>query len=120
MDESRAMTKEDCLFCNFAAPDSSVPKVWENDLVYAINDISPQAPVHILLIPKKHYPNSTSLAAGQPEALVALFNAVDKLANEKQLTGFRTVFNTGADAGQSVFHAHLHLLGGREFSWPPG
>jgi histidine triad (HIT) family protein len=109
----------DCLFCNFAS-NSEIAKVLDNDLVYAINDINPQAPTHILLIPKLHAPNAAELALADQPSIGALFLAVADLAKELKLESYRTVFNTGAGAGQSVFHAHLHLLAGREFAWPAG
>lgn len=94
--------------------------VFESDDIFAITDISPQAPTHILIIPKAHYENAAELAKAAPEISAKMHEAAAKIAAELGLDGYRSVFNTGASAGQSVFHAHLHLLGGRQFAWPPG
>lgn len=94
--------------------------VFESDDIFAITDISPQAPTHILIIPKAHYENAAELAKTAPEISAKMHEAAAKIAAELGLDGYRSVFNTGASAGQSVFHAHLHLLGGRQFAWPPG
>ena len=94
--------------------------VFESDEVFAINDISPQAPTHVLIIPKAHYENAADVAKGAPDISAKLHEAAAKIAADRGLDGYRSVFNTGASAGQSVFHAHLHLLGGRPFAWPPG
>ena len=110
----------DCLFCKMAAGEIPVEFIHEDSNVFAIRDISPQAPTHILIIPKVHFENAASLGAGEPLVLAEMFQCAQKLANDAGLDGYRTVFNTGASAGQSVFHAHLHLLGGRAFAWPPG
>lgn len=94
--------------------------VFESPELFAINDISPQAPTHILIIPKSHHENAGELALKDPVVLSQLHAAASKIAEDLGLDGYRSVFNTGASAGQSVFHAHLHLLGGRPFAWPPG
>lgn len=94
--------------------------VFESEDIFAITDISPQAPTHILIIPKAHYENAAELAKSAPEISAKMHEAAAKIAAELGLDGYRSVFNTGASAGQSVFHAHLHLLGGRQFAWPPG
>jgi histidine triad (HIT) family protein len=94
--------------------------VFKSDSVFVIKDINPQAPTHLLLIPVDHHENAAELANSQQSVLAELFEVASRLASESQLDGYRTVFNTGAAAGQSVFHAHLHLLGGRPFAWPPG
>ena len=94
--------------------------VFESDDIFAITDISPQAPTHILIIPKAHYENAAELAKAAPEISAKMHETAAKIAAELGLDGYRSVFNTGASAGQSVFHAHLHLLGGRQFAWPPG
>ena len=110
----------DCLFCKFANKEIPLDFLYEDEDVFAIKDIAPQAPVHILIIPKRHFENAGEVAGGEPATLAAMHNLAKKLATEKNLEGYRTVFNTGASVGQSVFHAHLHLLGGRHFAWPPG
>lgn len=109
-----------CLFCKFASGEIAVNPVFETVELLAINDIAPVAPTHILVIPKWHYENIAELAAGAPELVAKLHGAADQLAQELGLSGYRSVFNSGASAGQSVFHVHLHLLGGRDFAWPPG
>ncbi len=110
----------DCLFCKISRGEIPAKEIYSNDSVFAFEDINPQAPTHILIIPKSHYENASSLADAEPEVLVALFKAAREIAEAQKLAGYRSVFNTGAEAGQSVFHAHLHLIGGRALSWPPG
>lgn len=109
-----------CLFCAIVAGEIPASKIMENEKVLAFNDINPQAPTHVLVIPKSHVENVAELSKLDPEILSELFTVAHQIASEKSLTGYRTVFNTGADAGQTVFHAHLHLLGGRALQWPPG
>ena len=94
--------------------------VYRNDHLVAFNDIDPQAPTHVLLVPTVHAQNAAALASISPACIAELFISADRIAAENGLNSYRTVFNTGAEAGQSVFHAHLHLIGGRELSWPPG
>lgn len=109
---------DDCLFCRIAAdPDD---KVYVDHRVVAFEDINPQAPVHVLIVPRRHIPSIAEV--DDPELVAALFSAADKIARERGIadSGYRTVFNSGPDAQQSVFHVHLHLLGGRKFTWPPG
>ncbi|MBZ5701904.1 MAG: histidine triad nucleotide-binding protein [Acidobacteriia bacterium] len=112
---------ENCLFCKIAAKQIPAKLVFEDPDLFAFEDIHPQAPTHILVCPRKHF---ASLDAAQPadQALIGkLLLVAAQLARERHLQpGYRTVFNTGALAGQSVFHLHLHLLGGRPFHWPPG
>ena len=103
-----------------AAGEIPVEFVFESSDVFAINDISPQAPTHILVIPKAHHENAAELSANAPGVLSEMHGAAAKIAADLKLDGYRSVFNTGASAGQSVFHAHLHILGGRPFAWPPG
>lgn len=110
----------DCLFCKFANREIPLDFLFETENIFAINDINPQAPVHILIIPKRHFENAPELAASESETLAQIFTSAKEIAGQKGLDSYRTVFNTGAGAGQSVFHAHLHLLGGRQFAWPPG
>ncbi len=109
-----------CLFCKIIAGEIPAQIKFQDEQVIAFADINPQAPVHLLVVPKLHVENAAELAAQSPAALTAVFLAAYKLAKAEGLTGYRTIFNTGADAGQSVFHAHLHLLGGRNLAWPPG
>ncbi len=103
-----------------ASGEIPVEFIYESEAIFAIKDISPQAPVHALIIPKSHFENGVEVARQAPEVLAEMFEVASKIANESGLDGFRSLFNTGASAGQSVFHAHLHLLGGRPLAWPPG
>ena len=109
-----------CLFCKMAAGEIPVDFVFESSNVFAINDIAPQAPTHVLIIPKAHHENAAELSANAPGVLSEMHGAAAKIAADLKLDGYRSVFNTGASAGQSVFHAHLHILAGRPFAWPPG
>lgn len=109
-----------CIFCKIAAGDLGTEFLYEDSAVLAFRDLAPQAPTHILIIPRNHYTNIEELSVAEPETVAKLFKVAKELAAEAKLNGHRTVFNTGESAGQSVFHAHLHLLGGRAFAWPPG
>ena len=109
-----------CIFCKIASGEIPASLLADTKSVIAFPDINPQAPTHILIIPKLHVENAAELAERDPTALSELFKVASQLAVELKLPAYRTVFNTGAEAGQSVFHAHLHLLGGRAFGWPPG
>ena len=112
---------DDCLFCKIIRREIPAEIVGESDHALAFRDIAPVAPTHVLVIPKRHEPNAVALAEVAPEELGLLFQLAGEVAKEEGLgTGYRAVFNTGADALQTVFHAHLHLLGGRMFDWPPG
>ena len=96
-------------------------KVYEDEHVLAFRDINPQAPTHVLVIPKEHRPDVVSLGVSSPQRVVELFEAVGVVASQEGLeAGYRGVFNTGAVAQQTVFHAHVHVLGGRAMTWPPG
>ncbi len=112
----------DCLFCRII--DRKVPAkiVHEDDRAVAIQDIHPQAPVHLLVLPRKHFPSLQEAQADDEALLGHLLLVAAQLARERGLTsrGYRTVINNGTGAGQSVFHLHLHVLGGRGFHWPPG
>ncbi len=110
---------DDCLFCAIVAGDIAATKIREDDDTLAFTDTNPQAPVHILVVPKRHIPNITDLSA-DAEASLALLRAIRAVVQEQGLGDFRTVFNTGAGAGQSVFHVHAHVLAGRAMTWPPG
>ena len=112
--------KDDCIFCKIITGDIPAEIVFRSENVVAFNDLNPQAPTHVLLVPTIHTENAAGLAKISPTITAALFSAADEIATECALTGYRTVFNTGESAGQSVFHAHLHLLGGRGLAWPPG
>ncbi len=111
----------DCLFCKISAKETPSKIVYEDPDVFAFEDISPQAPTHILICPRKHFESLTE-ATPQDQAILGKMQLVAaQLAREcNLLAGYRTVLNSGSGAGQSVFHLHLHLLGGRQFRWPPG
>ncbi len=109
-----------CLFCKIIAGEIPAEIVFRNESVVAFNDISPQAPTHVLIVPTLHVENAAELAKRSPTITAAILSAAGEIATARGLTGYRSIFNTGAEAGQSVFHAHLHLLGGRSLAWPPG
>lgn len=114
-------TQEDCLFCKIVAGEIPADVVHETETTLAFRDIEPQAPTHILVVPRDHHPNAATLAAEAPDTAVALLNAAAAVAEQEGLeAGYRLVFNTGAQAFQMVFHVHLHVLGGRAMGWPPG
>ena len=112
----------DCLFCSIAAGSVPSEKVDETEQVLAFRDINPRAPIHVLLIPKKHVASSAAdIASEHAGVLAELFALAARVARKEGLLGgWRLVTNVGADAGQSVFHLHFHLLGGRLMRWPPG
>jgi len=114
------MVEMNCLFCKIVAGQIPASIVKKTDLITAFNDITPQAPTHILIIPNKHYVNMAEVANSDLTLAGEIFKAAGDIAAELRLENYRTNINTGAGAGQSVFHAHLHLLGGRSFAWPPG
>lgn len=114
------MKDKDCLFCKIVAGDIPANFVKRNDRVSVFNDITPQAPTHLLVIPNQHFANMAEVAANDPALVGEIILVADQIASELGLSSYRTNINTGAGAGQSVFHAHLHLLGGRAFAWPPG
>jgi histidine triad (HIT) family protein len=111
----------DCLFCKIGAKKIPSKIVYEDDHVFAFEDIGPQAPTHILICPRKHFASLNEAVAEDQAVLGKVQLVAAELARKLELTdGYRTVVNTGTGAGQSVFHLHLHLLGGRAFRWPPG
>ncbi|MFJ4768533.1 histidine triad nucleotide-binding protein [Streptomyces uncialis] len=110
----------DCLFCKIVAGDVPATVVRETDTTIAFRDINPQAPTHILVIPKVHHPDAASLAAAEPQIAADVLKEAAEVAAQEQATSYRIVFNTGSGAGQTVFHAHAHVLGGRGLQWPPG
>lgn len=112
----------DCLFCGIVEGRVKGDIVYRDESIVAFRDIRPQAPVHILIVPRKHVATILDLEAGDSAVMGEIFQVIAKLARERDLagSGFRVVVNSGADAGQSVFHVHFHLLGGRSFRWPPG
>ena len=108
----------ECIFCKIANKEIPVNPVYENDEVIAFNDLNPQAPVHILVIPKKHYPSLKEV--DDFSVMAKLFEAVSEITKAHNISDFRTVINTGEKAGQSVFHIHVHILAGRPLNWAPG
>jgi len=112
----------DCLFCAISAGDIPADLVHSDDAVLAFRDIAPQAPVHVLVIPRVHYATAADLAAADPALAGRLMEVAGTIAASEGLaeSGYRIVTNTGEGAGQSVHHVHFHLLGGRALSWPPG
>jgi histidine triad (HIT) family protein len=111
----------DCLFCRIVAGEIPSDRVYEDDTVVAFRDISPRAPTHVLVVPRRHVADAHALTDDDGELLAALFGAVRRIADEAGLAkGYRVVTNVGPEAGQSVEHLHFHLLGGRSMSWPPG
>lgn len=112
----------DCLFCKMVRGEIQPKKVYENDRVLAFRDINPQAPTHVLIIPKEHIATINDLGPGHAGLVGELYLAAQEVARSEGLSesGYRTVMNCGRDAGQAVFHIHLHVLGGRPLHWPPG
>ena len=111
----------DCIFCKIVNKEVPSSIVYEDEEIIAFNDINPQAPVHIIIIPKKHIPRVSDLKEEDAFLVGKLIIVAKKLAKEKGIEdGYRLVCNCNPGAGQSVFHIHFHLLGGRQFSWPPG
>lgn len=111
----------DCVFCKIATGEIPSKKAYEDDQVLAFYDLDPQAPVHILIIPKEHISSALELTAENSGIVAHVFEVAVKLAKELKLEkGFRIVNNCGEDGGQTVQHLHFHLLGGRSMKWPPG
>lgn len=112
---------EDCLFCKIVSGDIPSTKVYEDDRVLAFRDIDPQAPTHVVIVPKKHYDSILDVPAGD-DIVSVIFTAANQIAKEQGIAeeGFRIVNNCGEKGGQSVLHLHFHLLGGRDLQWPPG
>jgi len=121
MSTDHAPAARDCLFCRIVAREIPADIIHETATTLAFRDIEPQAPTHVLVIPKEHQPDVAALGVSSPQGVVELFEAVGSVAAQEGLgAGYRTVFNTGALAHQMVFHAHVHVLGGRAMTWPPG
>ncbi|CAG35614.1 histidine triad nucleotide-binding protein [Desulfotalea psychrophila] len=111
----------DCLFCKIIGGEIPVKKLYEDDDVFAFWDIAPQAPKHFLVVPKKHITGPADLAAEDEQLIGKMMRVGAQLAKEQGIgDGFRTVLNNGIQAGQTVFHIHMHILGGRDLQWPPG
>jgi histidine triad (HIT) family protein len=112
----------DCLFCRVIAGESPAAIVFQDEAVVAFTDINPQAPLHVLIVPRTHIASLNDLTAGDDPLVGSMFRRAAALAKEHgyDQRGYRTVFNTNREAGQTVFHIHLHLLAGRRLAWPPG
>ena len=112
----------DCLFCKMVAGEIDADIVYEDDDVFAFRDINPQAPTHVLIVPKEHTSTINDMNSGDAQIMGRLFLGAKKVAEQEGISevGYRTVMNCNEDAGQTVFHIHLHVLGGRRMSWPPG
>ncbi len=112
----------DCLFCKIRDGEIPADLVFQNDEVLAFNDVNPQAPTHLLIIPKKHLSTVNDVEQADEIVMGKLFSAAKKIAAEKGLSddGYRLVVNCNEGAGQTVFHIHMHLLAGRQMTWPPG
>ncbi len=116
------MSEPICLFCRIIRRELPATVVYEDDEVLAFQDIAPKAPVHLLIVPKRHVEGLQVLEDGDAGLIGSLFACLTRLARERGVarSGYRAVVNAGADGGQSVLHLHLHLLGGRPMDWPPG
>lgn len=111
----------DCLFCKIIAGEIPSKKVHEDERTFAFEDVRPEAPTHVLIVPKKHITGLKEAGESDAELLGYCQIVAAKIARERNIeNGYRTVYNVGPGAGQSVFHLHLHLLGGRKLTWPPG
>jgi histidine triad (HIT) family protein len=111
---------EDCLFCRIVAGEIPAEVVHVTERTVAFRDVNPQAPTHVLVVPKDHHANAAELAAADPQASAELLTTAAAVAAAEGHDDYRIVFNTGAGVGQSVFHTHLHVLAGRPMTWPPG
>jgi len=110
----------DCLFCRIAAGEIPAKRVFEDEDVIVFDDINPRAPMHVLAIPRRHLDSVADLTDADVDLLASLFGALRHVAEEAGLKGYRIISNVGPESGQSVFHLHFHLLGGRLMTWPPG
>ena len=111
----------DCLFCKIIAGEIPSKKVYEDDQVFVFEDIKPVAPTHVLIVPKRHFAGLKEAAASDAEIIGYCHLIAAQLGRERKIEdGYRTVLNVGPRSGQSVFHLHLHLIGGRDLKWPPG
>ncbi len=116
------MPSDRCLFCRIASGEITARKVLEDDVAVAFHDINPQAPTHILIVPRKHIPSLDEMSEADAAIVGSVLLRAAQIARDLQLPsdGYRVVVNTGEAAGQTVFHIHFHILGGRNFGWPPG
>lgn len=120
-DTPTSSASSDCLFCRIVSGDIPANRVYEDEHCIGFPDINPQAPTHVLIVPKRHIASVASAVADDNEVLGSLMAAASEIARSERLSkGYRIVVNTGDDGGQTVSHLHLHLLGGRRMTWPPG
>lgn len=112
--------KNDCLFCAIASGEIPSQKVYEDELCYGFYDIAPQAPTHFLVIPREHISSVAAVSAENSAVVAHIFEVIARVAKDLGLDSYRVVSNIGEQAGQSVFHLHFHVLGGRDMTWPPG
>jgi len=112
----------ECLFCKIINREINATIVYEDDRIVAFNDITPQGPTHVLVVPRRHIPTLNDLEPGDDQLVGELIRRAAAIAKSKGIAagGYRTVFNTNHDSGQTIFHIHLHLIGGRALHWPPG
>jgi len=110
----------DCIFCRIIAGEIPSAKLYEDDSILAFKDVSPQAPVHFLVIPKEHIPSANALTAENVGVVAHIFETIPKIAAQLGVTDYRIVNNCGEAAGQTVHHLHFHILAGRNLGWPPG
>ncbi|MEK7846880.1 MAG: histidine triad nucleotide-binding protein [Nitrospinota bacterium] len=112
----------DCIFCKIIKGEIPSKKVYEDKDIFAFEDINPQSPIHILIVPKKHIAKSLDVTEEEKELIGSIFMVANRLAVERGIaeSGFRLIVNCNRDSGQEVFHIHFHLLGGRRMKWPPG
>jgi histidine triad (HIT) family protein len=118
--QSPAPHDPQCLFCRIVDGEIATDVVAQDDLAVAFRDLTPQAPLHVLVVPRAHYPDVAALSADDPESTLAVIRLGARIAQEQSGGQFRFVFNSGPQAGQSVFHVHAHVLAGRDLTWPPG
>jgi len=111
---------DNCLFCKIIKGDIPSDKLYEDDDIFAFRDIAPQAPVHFLVIPKKHISGPSGVAPEDEKVIGKVVRLADEIARKEGIEQYRLVFNNGEQAGQTVFHIHMHVLGGRGMGWPPG
>ena len=111
---------ENCLFCKIIRGEIPAAKLYEDDEILAFRDIAPQAPVHFLVIPKKHISGPAAVSEEDEHVVGKMMRVGSELARQEGISHFRVVYNNGAQAGQTVFHLHMHILGGRDMTWPPG
>jgi len=111
---------ENCLFCKIIKGDIPSAKLYEDEDIYAFRDIAPQAPLHFLIVPKKHIKDPAGVTPGDEQLIGKMVRMAREIAGREGIDHYRLVFNNGEGAGQTVFHIHMHVLGGRSMSWPPG